>query len=160
MWRWWTALALLAQQARPVRVAAGRVFIQAGEAVSEFYIVQEGLLETLDPHKLSGQGKGSQVLRPGDCFGEATAFLGMPHRRNIRTRTESLLLEINGFALQQLFEDIPESLDIIAGNLSALGVLGNATDGEDVHLALLRQIVHMFPGVRPLDHLNGGTQAA
>ena len=148
-----SALADLLIHAERKRIAAGRIVIQAGEVGSGLYIVQEGLLEAEYPIKLSGQtNHKALVIRPGETFGAATALLGAPHRRTIRAKTEVLLLEINGNGLQHLLENFPGSLETLATNLSRMGVMENASD-DDVHLALARQIVHMFPGIRPLSEL-------
>ena len=139
---------------RKIRIPAGKIVIQAGEAGSEIYTVMEGLLDAQDPVKLSGTGSlKPQLIRPGDDFGAPTALLGMPHRRTIRARTEVLLLQIDGNALQDLLQHEPGSLGVLSENLSLMGVMGNAA-GEDAHLALARQIMHMFPGIRPLDATN------
>jgi CRP-like cAMP-binding protein len=78
-------------------------------------------------------------------------LVGFPHRRTIRARTDVLLLEINGNALQHLLETMPGALEILARNLAHTGVMGNASNDEDLPQALARQIMHMFPGVQPLN---------
>lgn len=142
----------LIARARKVRIPSGHVVIQAGEAGAEMYVVQEGLLDTLDPMKLaSSTSNKPSVIRPGDTFGEQVALVGLPHRRTIRARTDVLLLEINGNALQHLLETMPGALEILARNLAHTGVMGNASNDEDLPQALARQIMHMFPGVQPLN---------
>lgn len=145
-----TALEHLRQNSRRVRLPAGRVVIQAGEAGSEMYVVLEGLLDAQDPVRLSSTtATPSLMIRPGDSFGGPTALLGMPHRRTIRTRTEVILLETDGNTLQKLLETEPRSLSVLSRNLSAMGVIGNDAD-EDAHQALARQIMHMFPSAQAL----------
>ena len=141
----------LIARARKVRIPSGRVVIQAGEAGSEMYIVQEGLLDALDQLRLGNSASSKpSVIRPGDTFGEQVALVGLPHRRTIRARTDVLLLEINGNALQHLLETQPCALEIFSRNLAYMGVTGNAYDDDDMSQALARQIMHMFPGVLPL----------
>jgi small-conductance mechanosensitive channel len=140
-------LKLLASMARTVRVSAGRVVIQAGEAGSEIYIVREGLMEVHGAIKLAGQASVTQLMRPGESFGAATALLGAPHLQTLRSRTEVMLLEIGPEALQQLFETLPASLVTITTNLALMGTPTHALEGESDQHALLRQICHMFPGV-------------
>jgi small-conductance mechanosensitive channel len=140
-------LKLVASLARNVRIPAGRVVIQAGEAGSELYIVREGMMEAHGAIKLAGEAAASQLLRPGDSFGAATAMLGAPHLQTLRSRTDVLLLEISAPALQRLFETLPESLVTVTVNLAAMGTPAHTLDDEDPHQALMRQIRHMFPGI-------------
>ncbi len=146
-------LRLLLEQGRKARYAAGRVVIQAGEAGSELYLLQEGLLDAQEAQQFTGQSGNPTVMRPGDQFGAPTALLGLPHRRTVRSRTEVLLLEIGGDALQQLFVRQAGSLDTVARNLVAMGVLGHSLDGEDRQQAVTRQLRNMFPDARAADGL-------
>jgi len=142
------ALHRLAQHARTVRLSAGRVLIQAGEAGGELYIVREGLMEAHGAIQLAGQTAQAQLLRPGESFGAATALLGAPHRQTLRSRTEVLLLEVGPVALQGMLEAYPGCLPALAANLLAMGVPTQALEDEDPQEALLRHICHMFPGLR------------
>ncbi|OYU13544.1 MAG: transmembrane transporter [Comamonadaceae bacterium PBBC1] len=141
-------------RSRKVRMPSGRVVIQAGEVGGEMYVVQEGLLDALEPLKLAGSaGNKPAVIRPGDTFGEQVALVGLPHRRTIRARTDVLLLEIDGNTLQHLLEVMPGALELLARNLARMGVMGNSSSDEDMTQALARQITHMFPGVLALSTL-------
>ncbi len=140
-------LKLLASLARTIRISAGRVVIQAGEAGSEIYIVREGMMEAQDAIKLAGQTVVAQLIRPGDSFGAATALLGNPHGQTLRSLTEVLLLEIGAPALQRLFEELPGSLVTVTANLVAMGTSAHTLDDEDPYQAIMRYICNMFPGV-------------
>lgn len=145
------ALDLLVRQAHTVRIAAGRVLVQAGEAGSEIYLVREGLMEAHGAIKLAGQVADVQLMRPGESFGAASAFLGAPHLQTLRARTEVMLLEIGSAALQQVLEQAPGNLATIASNLVAMGTPSHAAAEEDDHQVLMQQVCHMFPGVAALN---------
>ena len=134
--------------ARKQTWSAGQVVVQAGEANSEMFVVLEGLLDAQDPIRLSGaQAAQLNVIRAGDCFGETTALLGFPHRRTVRACTEVLLLQIDARGLQALMDNEPHCVAPLSQHLARLGALAGTGTPEEITLAIVRQLRHMYPGL-------------
>lgn len=142
------AIERMLAHSRRQTLPADKVVIQAGEAASEMFVVLEGLLDAQDPIRLSGnQVAKVNVIRAGDCFGEATALLGLPHKRTVRACTEVLLLQIDARGLQALMESDAACVVQLSQYLARIGALAGTGSPEEIMQAITRQLRHMYPGL-------------
>jgi MFS family permease len=84
-----TALDELAQQAVPVRAAAGDVLIRQGDTGDRFYVVVSGEAE------VDVDGRPGEVLGQGDSFGEIALLRDVPRTATVRARTDLELLALD-----------------------------------------------------------------
>ncbi|MEI6559961.1 MAG: mechanosensitive ion channel family protein [Rhodospirillaceae bacterium] len=138
-------LALLGSLATLRVEMPNRVVAQAGEAGSVLYLVLEGLLSADVTRRSTGRAALPAMLRPGDIFDASVALLGEAHGSTVRSRTPTLLCELDHEALQRLFQASPDALPRIGRALADHYIArANRTD-EERAADVLRQIRHLFP---------------
>jgi CRP-like cAMP-binding protein len=85
------------------RFKAGEVIVERASAGRELFIVREGSV-LLEP----GDGGATQLLEPGDSFGEAALILGRPHSVRAVAEGEAVVLALDAPLLNRLCEKSPE----------------------------------------------------
>ena len=138
-------LAILVKHTRLRTFQADRVVVQSGEVGSEMYLVLEGLLFTTGGRKVAHRAPIPAILRPGDLFDAFATLLGNVHTTTVKTRTPSLICEINISGLQELFNSNPTALERIARNLMDLDSSSKMIWDEERFTAMTAQMHHLFP---------------
>ena len=134
---------------------ANKVIIQAGEAGTVLYLVLEGLLSAEATRRSGTRTQLPPMLRPGDIFDASVVLLGAAHGSTIRTRTATLLCELEYETLQNIFQSSPSTLSQVGRNLSDHYMPHSNSPGDDQTETILRQMRHLFPTTGP----NGNTRS-
>jgi len=71
-------------------VCAGEYIFQAGDRASEFYMIEVGEVEVLEPN--DGGENVIRVLGPGEFFGESSLLERREHRHTCRARSDSKII--------------------------------------------------------------------
>jgi hypothetical protein len=80
---------LLAQQLRPVDVAAGDAVITEGDVGDSFYVIESGAAE------VTHEGRHIRSLADGDYFGEIALLRAVPRTATVTARTPMTLLSLD-----------------------------------------------------------------
>lgn len=101
----------IAMISREVRVAAGDWLFHENEEAKKFFLIQKGkiALTLFVYYQGSGQNlKTTSPLNKGEMFGWSSLVPPHHYKLGALAETEADLLEIDGKALRQLFDDNPE----------------------------------------------------
>ena len=99
-----STLARLSADASLIEVAKGASIYRRGDASTGLYTVVEGHVK-LTLQTTHGDERVVQLAGPGRSFGEASAFLGLPHRISAEAVIDSRLLHVPGGTLLEAVRD-------------------------------------------------------
>lgn len=100
----------LAPRVRWIRFGPGETIVREGDRGTELYQVAQGAVEVFK-HDGSPGGRLVTRLDSDEIFGEMGLFTGEPRSATVRSRGESLLLEVDRHDLLPLLESDPSLLD-------------------------------------------------
>lgn len=120
---------LLADKAKIETIPADQAIIHAGETGSSAFVLIEGLVTAI--RKRGKTPDMPEMLRPGDCFGFEAALLGDAYPVTIRTRTMTIVCEMDAVVFGELFSTCTKSVQALSQNLAKATV----TTGETSRLA-------------------------
>ena len=106
------ALDAIATGAEARIIAAGELLIQAGEPGETMWVIAEGAFDVI-VHK-DGEDTVVTSLWPGDWVGEMSLLTGEPRSATIRARTGSYVYAIKKRVMEQLFDEDPELVNVLA----------------------------------------------
>jgi ATP-binding cassette subfamily B protein len=118
------ALARLAQQFAPERVADGRTIVAEGELGDRFYLIARGTVEVTQ-RDAAGTEQVLNVLTDGEYFGELALLQHGPRMASVRARTPSVLLSLAAQHFERLLAEeagVRETIERVAAERSAVGV--------------------------------------
>lgn len=143
-------LATLAPLTRCIRFGPGETVVREGERGDCLFQVVEGVLEV---SRSGPKGTGSLVvakLERDAVFGEMTLFTDAPRQATVRSRSESLLLEVERRDLVPLLDGNPALLEelsqLIAARQSQLEALHDAASNSQSG-SLLERMRQLFSGL-------------
>jgi len=122
----------------------GLSLFQKGDSADACYILVYGLLKLAIP-TTSGSHKVIELIRPGQCFGEAMIFLEEPYPFYAKTLESSLLIKIPKQALFRLLEQSSQIAQQMMKGLSfrLLGFIRNL-ERQSSHNAMHRVIDYLL----------------
>ena len=122
----------------------GLSLFQKGDTADACYILVYGLLKLAIP-TASGNHKVIELIRPGQCFGEAMVFLEEAYPFYAETLESSLLIKIPKSALFKLLEQSPAiALQMMKGlSFRLLGFIRNM-ERQSSHNAMHRVIDYLL----------------
>jgi ATP-binding cassette subfamily B protein len=118
------ALARLAQQFAPERVADGRTIVAEGELGDRFYLIARGTVEVTQ-RDAAGTEQVLNVLTDGEYFGELALLQHGPRTASVRARTPSVLLSLAAQHFERLLAEeagVRETIERVAAERSAVSV--------------------------------------
>ncbi len=126
-----------------IELDKGLSLFQKGDNADACYILVYGLLKLAIPAS-SGSHKVIELIRPGQCFGEAMVFLEEPYPFYAETLEPSLLIKIPKKALFKLLEQSPSIARQMMTGLSyrLLGFIRNL-ERQSTHNAMHRVIDYL-----------------
>lgn len=111
-------IALLAETAGLRVVPAGTTLVQSGEAAAAMALIVEGLLAVEPGRAGDGREEAAATLGPGSLIGAQALLMGEAQRHTVRTRTVSLVCEIDQAALHRLLLARPEAAGWLSRRLA------------------------------------------
>src|ERR1700734_578326 len=99
-------LTALARLLKHKEIAAHQTVCWIGERGDEFYIVQSGHVEVVQPDE-GGKELTVSSLGPGGFFGEISLFDGGPRTATVRTTSDCVLLTLDRAHFLQFVEKHP-----------------------------------------------------
>ncbi|MHB1620774.1 MAG: Crp/Fnr family transcriptional regulator [Sulfuricella sp.] len=96
----------IAQNTREIHVSRGEMVFQRGDPAHGFYVVIHGQLK-LALSSPQGVEKVVHLVGPGQTFGEAVMFMGMPYPVYAQALADSLLLHISKAAVFEGLDRAP-----------------------------------------------------
>jgi len=118
------ALARLARQFAPERVAGGRTIVAQGELGDRFYLIARGTVEVTQRDG-AGTEQVLNVLTDGDYFGELALLQHGPRTASVRARTPCVLLGLAAQHFERLLAEetgVRETIERVAAERSAVSV--------------------------------------
>jgi uncharacterized membrane protein len=99
-------VAALAQLLKPKEVAANQAVFWIGEKGSDFFIVQHGGVDVVEPDE-DGKEITLNSIDPGGFFGEISLLDGGPRTATVRTTTDSVFLTLDRKGFLHFLEKHP-----------------------------------------------------
>lgn len=127
-----------------IELDKGLSLFQKGDTADACYIMVYGLLKLAIPTS-SGSHKVIELIRPGQCFGEAMVFLEEPYPFYAETLESSLFLKISKKSLFKLLEQSPSIARQMMKGLSyrLLGFIRNL-ERQSSHNAMHRVVDYLM----------------
>lgn len=112
---------MLASKANIQTIQSDHEIVHAGETGSSAFVLIEGLLSAI--RKRGRTAQEIDLLSPGDCFGCEAALLGDAHPATIRSRTSTIVCEIDISVFHALFSAFPEAVTVLSHNLAKMAAI-------------------------------------
>ena len=140
------------------RVERGKVIFRTGDPCHEFHVNVLGQVKlfVISP---TGTEKVVELVGPGDSFGEAVMFMGVPYVLSAQTLTDSLILSIEKDVVLREIGASPEfALRMLAGLSRRLHGLIKDVEAYALHSGVQRVIGYLL-GDDNLDETENASQA-
>jgi len=131
-------------------VEPNKSIILGGEVATSMFLILEGLLAAEVKRKIGMKPLPDKSLSPGHLVGGKRMVMGDVYATTVMSKTESLLLEINHHALENLFTTYPQTAQHIARNTAKLLSQEEENSGHwqvqeaDLEAEILRNLKNMF----------------
>jgi CRP-like cAMP-binding protein len=93
----------LGSSVRELRLSKGQLLFNKGDIPHGFYVLREGLIQLSFPSE-QGLERVLEVIKPGECFGEALLFLEKPYPVCAQAIQDSLVLDVPGETILSLLD--------------------------------------------------------